>query len=53
MQIKGKKFSFFLPDNITAIKSMIKAPEKRPTLNVIQGESCSPSGGTLSRFIAL
>lgn len=43
---------FCLPDSVTAMKSMIKAPEKRPTLNVIHGESCSPSGGTLSRFMA-
>lgn len=42
----------YLPESITAINNMIKAPEKRPTLNVIHGERCSPSGGTLSRFIA-
>lgn len=42
----------YLPESITAIRSTIKAPEKIPTLNVIHGESCSPRGGTLKRFIA-
>lgn len=32
---------------------MIKDPEKRPTLNVVQGDCCSPNGGTRSRFMAL
>lgn len=41
-----------LPESITAIRRTIKAPEKSPTLNVIHGESCSPRGGTLKRFIA-
>jgi len=41
-----------LPDNTTARNSTINEPEKSPTLKVVQGLCCSPSGGTLSLFMA-
>ena len=41
-----------LPDKTTATKRIIKLPENKPTLKVVQGLWCSPSGGTRKRFMA-
>ena len=37
-----------MPDNAIAISRIMKAPQKNPSLKVVQGDPClSPKGGTL------
>ena len=45
-------FNGNLPDNTTDMNKTIKHPENNPTLNVVHGLCCSPSGGTRNRFMA-
>ena len=40
--------SWKIPDNAIAISRIMKAPQKNPSLKVVQGDPClSPKGGTL------
>lgn len=41
-----------IPDSTTAINKTINDPEKSPTLKVVQGDCCSPNGGTRNLFMA-
>ena len=42
--------SWKIPDNAIAISRIMKAPQKNPSLKVVQGDPClSPKGGTLKK----
>lgn len=41
-----------IPERTTATDRIIKLPENKPTLKVVHGLWCSPSGGTRRRFMA-
>jgi hypothetical protein len=42
-----------MPDKAIAISRIMKAPQKNPSLKVVQGDPClSPKGGTLKKRVA-